>query len=104
MWPYFAPKPLRGGASKGSGAWVAHVKGAKDGKEEWLLEIRIGNRANDAGRVSGGHRVGGDIFSYDGASANDDSVTQGDALENHGTRPNETAATNLYGLGVCRTL
>ena len=32
---------------------VPHATGAKDGKEDWLLEIRIGNRANDAGRVAG---------------------------------------------------
>ena len=83
MGPFYALNPLRGGASKGSGAWVAHVKGAKDGKADWLLEIRIGNRANDAGRVSGGDRVGGDIFCYDGASADDGSITQGDALKNH---------------------
>ena len=29
-------------------------KGAKDGKEDWLLEIRIGNRANNASWVAGG--------------------------------------------------
>ena len=47
-------------------------KSAEDAKEDWLLEIRIGKRANDSGRVSGGHRVGGDIFGDDGASADDD--------------------------------
>ena len=62
---------------------VPHATGAKDGKEDWLLEIRIGNRANGAGRVSCGHREGGDIFGYDGASADDGSITQGDALKNH---------------------
>ena len=65
MGPFYALNPLRGGASKGSGAWVAHVKGAKDGKEDWLLEIRIGKRANHAGWVTGGDRVGGDIFCED---------------------------------------
>jgi len=86
MWPYFAPKPLRGGASKGSGAWFAYAKprrgrGVKahpafaghayawtrNAKEDWLLQIRIGNRANDASRVAGSDREGGDIFGNDGA-------------------------------------
>jgi hypothetical protein len=62
MGPFYALNPLRGGASKGSGAWVAHVKGAKDGKEDWLLEIRIGNRANDAGWVASGDRECGEVF------------------------------------------
>ena len=44
---------------------VPHATGAKDGKEDWLLEIRIWNRANDAGWVTGGDRVGGDIFRDD---------------------------------------
>ena len=39
VWPYYASKPLRGGAAKGAGAWIAHAKAAKDGKEDWLLEI-----------------------------------------------------------------
>ena len=73
--PFYALNPRRGGASKGSGAWVAHVKGAKDGKEDWLWENRIGNRANDAGRVTSSDREGGDIFCNDGASADDNSVT-----------------------------
>jgi len=55
------------GLDKGTGQAPtrARGKGAKDGKEDWLLQIRLGNRANDAGRVSGGHRVGGDIFCED---------------------------------------
>ena len=44
---------------------VPHATGAKDGKEDWLLEIRIGKRANDAGRVTSSDRVGGDIFCDD---------------------------------------
>ena len=32
---------------------VPHATGAKDGKKDWLLEIRAGNRANDAGWVAG---------------------------------------------------
>lgn len=31
---------------------VPHSTGAKDGKEDLLLEIRIGNRADDASRVA----------------------------------------------------
>jgi len=41
----------------------------------WLLEIRIGNRANNASWVAGRDRVGGDILRDDGASANDDAVS-----------------------------
>ena len=62
------------------------------------MEIRIGNRADDTGRVAGGDREGGDIFGDDGASADDDSVTQSDAFENDGAGPNKTAAANLYWL------
>ena len=54
---------------------VPHATGAKDGKEDWLLEISIGNRADDTGRVAGSDRVGGDIFGDDGAGADDNSVT-----------------------------
>ena len=50
MCPFYALNPPCGGASKGSGAWIPHAKGAK---EYWLLQIRIGNRANDASRVAG---------------------------------------------------
>ena len=82
-----APKRVRG-------------KGAKDGKEDWLLEIRIGDRADDTGRVARRDRVGGDIFRDDGAGADDDSIPQGDTLKNYGTSANETAATNLYRFGV----
>ena len=41
---------------------VPHATGAK---EDWLLEIRIGSRANDASWVTDGDRVGGDIFCED---------------------------------------
>ena len=37
-------------------------KDAKDGKEDWLLDIRVGNRANDASRVAGSDQEGGDII------------------------------------------
>ena len=40
-------------------------QGAKDGKEDWLLEIRIGNRANDASRVARRDRECGEIFCED---------------------------------------
>lgn len=66
----------------------------------WLLEIRIGNRADDTGRVARSNRVGGDIFGNDGAGADDNAITQGDAFENDGAGANKTAATNLYWLGV----
>ena len=47
---------------------VPHATGAKDGKEDWLLEIRIGSRADDTGRVAGGDRGGcqEDMFNRDG--------------------------------------
>ena len=53
------------------------------------MEIRIGNRADDAGRVAGGDRVGGDIFGDDGTGADDNSVTQCDTLKNYGTSPKD---------------
>ena len=96
MCPYYAPKPLRGGASKGADAWIAHAKDAKVGKGDWLLEIRIGNRAYNTGRVAGGDRVGGDIFGDDGTSADDDTVTQGYTFENDGARTDKAAATDFY--------
>jgi len=74
---------------------IAHAKGAKDGNEDWLLEIRIGNCANDAGRVTGSDRVGGEIFRDDGAGADDDSVTQCDTLKNDGAGTNKTAAADF---------
>ena len=98
MWPYFVPRlrHYEGLAPYG----VPHATGAKDGKEDWLLEIRIGNRANDAGRVSGGDRVGGDIFCDDGASANDNAVTQGDSFEDDGSGTNKTATADFYRFRV----
>ena len=41
---------------------VPHATGAK---EDWLLEIRIWNRADDTSRVARRDRVGGDIFCED---------------------------------------
>ena len=72
----------------------------RNAKEDWLLEIRIGNRANDAGWVASGDRVGGDIFGYDGAGADDDAVTQGDSFENDGARADKATATDFDRLGV----
>ena len=97
MGPFYALNPLRGGASKGSGVWIPHAKGAKDGKEYWLLEIRAGNRANDAGWVAGSDREGGDIFGNDGAGADDDTVTQGDTLKNYGTSPKNIECRSKIG-------
>ena len=121
-WPYYAPNPLSLAPSDlpppildtrstmacfsaiaGEFEWrwrptIAHAKGAKDGKEDWLLEIRIGNCANDAGRVTGNDRVGGDIFRDDGAGADDDSVAQRDTLKNDRAGANKTAAADSHRL------
>ena len=72
----------------------------RNAKEDWLLEIRIGNRANDAGRVAGGDRVGWDIICDNGAGADDDAVTQGDSFENDGARADKATATDFDRLGV----
>ena len=93
MCPFYALNPPRGGIRMALAPyWCSRKaptrvrgKDAKDGKEDWLLEIRIGNRANDTGRVAGGDRVGGDIFGDDGTGADDNAVTQGNALNNHRT-------------------
>ena len=108
MCPFYALNPLRGGAPKGAkprqecGAGPARVRGksAEDAKEDWLLEIRIGNRANDAGWVARRDRVGRDIFGYDGAGADDDAVTQGDSFENNGARADEAAAADFHRFGI----
>ena len=73
---------------------------AKGGKEDLLLEIRIGNRADDARRVTGGDRVGGDIFGDDGTGADDDAVAQGDSFENDGARADKAAAADFNRFGV----
>jgi len=52
-------------------------------------KLWVSDSTNDASRVARRDREGGDILRDDGAGADDDSITQGDALKNHETSPKE---------------
>ena len=57
------------------------------------------NDTEDRGRVADSHRVGGEIFCDDEASADGNAITQGDTFKNDRTSPKELVGSKKLELG-----